>query len=77
MTKREEVVNTVIEVLNLQQAPAEENCYKDVLDPEKEFLFFQLNAILEDRYGTEFDIYSLRKATIGETVEYIMSVIGE
>lgn len=78
MTKREEVLNTVIEVLNMDNSKVNEDSrYDEVLDKDKGFLFFQLNAVLEDRYNTAFDIYSLKTNTIEETLDYIISIIGE
>ncbi|SHI53953.1 hypothetical protein [Parasporobacterium paucivorans] len=78
MTKREEVLNTVIEVLNLDREKVDEKSrYEQALEAGKKFMFFQLNAVLEDRFNTEFDIYSLEADTLGETIDYILSVIGE
>ncbi len=78
MTKREEVLNTLIEILDLDTSTVEESFkYDEKLGDNKDFLFFQLNAVLEDRYNTEFDIYSLKADTVGETIEYILSIIGE
>lgn len=78
MTKREEVLNTLIEVLNLDKSEVKENTiYDEKLGDDKDFLFFQLNAVLEDRYNIEFDIYSLKADTVGETIDYILSIIGE
>lgn len=78
MTKREEVLNTLIEVLSLDKSEVKENTiYDEKLGDDKDFLFFQLNAVLEDRYNIEFDIYSLKADTVGETIDYILSIIGE
>lgn len=78
MTKREEVLNTLIEVFELDKAlVSEDSRYSEDLGVTKSFLFFQLHAVLEDRYNTNFDIYRLSADTIGETIDYIITIIGE
>lgn len=78
MTRREEILNTIIEVLNLNKSSVEyESRYAQDLGIDDFFLFYQLHAVLEDRYNTAFDIYCLKVETIGNTLEYIISIIGE
>lgn len=78
MTKRDEVLNMLIDVLSLDKSIVnEETRYDEDLEINNSFLFFQLNAVLEDRYNTAFDIYSLKADTVGETLDYIISTIGE
>lgn len=78
MTKREEVFNMVTDVLGLDKTVVlEDSRYEEVLGENRSFLFFQLHAVLEDRYNTNFDIYSLKADTIGDTLDYILSIIGE
>lgn len=78
MTKRDEVLNMLIDVLSLDKSEViEETRYEEDLEISNSFLFFQLHAVLEDRYNTSFDIYGLKADTVGETLDYIISTIGE
>ena len=78
MTKREEVFNMLVDILQLDKNVVKEDSkYYEDLEIEDSFLFFQLHAILEDRYNTTFDIYCLKAETVGLTLDYIISIIGE
>lgn len=78
MTKKEEVLNMVIEVLDIDKSVVREDSrYEEDLGITKPFLFFQLHAVLEDRYNIVLDIYNLHAETVGETLDYVISVIGE